>query len=89
MLAITIFVLFAVIAVISAVTLVDCWLKAQHAYADLSREWALIEQGFGPVVEAQDLRLRQMAKRPAMARNTSLRSMALFPPAPARGACTP
>jgi hypothetical protein len=89
MLAISIFALFAAIAVVSAVTLVDCWLKAQHAYAALSREWAALEQGFVPMVEAQDLRLRQMARRPAcgsIARQSALRSAPSLLPVPAHGA---
>lgn len=89
MLAISIFALFAAIAVVSAVTLVDCWLKAQHAYTALSREWAALEQGFVPMVEAQDLRLRKGARRPAcasIARRSALGSALSPRPLPVPGA---
>lgn len=64
MLAATITALFSVIAIATALTLVDFWLRARSAYASLSRQSALVKAGFVPQVEARTVRLRTSTPRP-------------------------
>lgn len=64
MIAASITTLFLVVAIATAITLVDCWLRARSAYASLKRQNSLVEAGFVPQVEAQMVRLRPTAPRP-------------------------
>lgn len=63
MIATTIAVLFSVIALATALTLVDFWLRASSAYVSLRRQSALVRAGFVPQVDAQFVRLRPAASR--------------------------
>ncbi len=67
MIAATITALFSVIAIATAITLIDCWMRAHSAYASLRRQSALVKAGFVPQVEAQIVRIRPSAPRAAAA----------------------
>lgn len=62
MLALTLASLFVVIAVATALALVDTWLRGRVAFANLSRERAWTRAGFVPMVEAEEVRLRSHAR---------------------------
>nr|WP_298926898.1 hypothetical protein [uncultured Erythrobacter sp.] len=63
MLAATITLLFSAVAIATAITLVDCWLRARSAYSSLKRQNDLVKAGFVPQVEARIVRLRPTAPR--------------------------
>ncbi|MBV7259657.1 hypothetical protein [Erythrobacter crassostreae] len=63
MIAATITILFSVIAIATAITLVDFWMRARSAYVSLKRQSALVNAGFVPQVEARIVRLRPNAPR--------------------------
>lgn len=63
MIATTLATLFTVMAIATALALVDFWLRARDAYVYLGRQRALIKAGFVPQVEAQVVRLRPTATR--------------------------
>ena len=67
MIATSITVLISVLAIATALTLIDCWLRARTAYASLRRQSALMKAGFVPQVEAHIVRLRPAAYRSAAA----------------------
>ena len=58
MIAFTLAALFAVVATASALALADSWLRGQYAFRNITRERALLNAGFVPMVEASEVRLR-------------------------------
>ena len=58
MIALTLATLFVIVALASAITLADSWLRGLFAYRTLRRERALMQAGFVPMVEATEVRLR-------------------------------
>ena len=63
MIATTIAALFSLIAIATALALMDVWLRARSAYASLKRQSALVQAGFVPQVEARVIRLRSGTPR--------------------------
>lgn len=59
MLALGIVTLIAVIAVASALTLLDCWIRGRYVFESLKAERALLDAGFVPVVPPAQMRLRK------------------------------
>ena len=58
MLALTLTSLFVIVTFATLVSLTDSWLRWRYAFETLKRERALANAGFVPMVEAQELRLR-------------------------------
>lgn len=69
--AMTITCLFVIAALASALTLLDTWIQARAAFWGVFRERQLLDAGFVPQVDAQEVRLRQPLHRSA--RRTSPR----------------
>lgn len=63
MITATLTILVTVIGIATALTLIDCGLRASSAYASLKRQTALMKAGFVPQVEAQIVRVRPAAPR--------------------------
>lgn len=59
MIAITLASLFLVVSLATALALADSWLRGRYAFAALKRERALVDAGFVPMAQAQELRLRE------------------------------
>lgn len=68
MITTTIAVLILVVALSTALALLDFSLRARSAYASLRRQSELVKAGFVPQVEASVVRLRQTAPRSAGAK---------------------
>lgn len=74
MIAATLTVLFVVIAITALLTLADCVVRGRHALRSLKRERAFVKAGFVPIVEAEELRLRQPVRlAPAATRSFARR----------------
>lgn len=84
MLATSLTVLISVIAIATALTLLDCWLRARSAYASLKRQRALVKAGFVPQVEARIVRLRPAATRSLAATRPFARRLPRAAKAPVR-----
>jgi hypothetical protein len=67
----TITCLFVIAALASSLTLLDTWLQARAAFWSVFRERQLLDAGFIPQIEAEEVRLRQPLHRTA--RRTSPR----------------
>ena len=68
MLALAINLLFAAIGCAAIISLIDSGLKAQRAYARLTREAALMQAGYVVQVDAQQLRVRRAGTSRVVAR---------------------
>lgn len=58
MIALAIATFILVVALATALTLVDFWLRARSAHASLKRQLRLMQVGFVPQVDAKVVRLR-------------------------------
>lgn len=101
MIALTLALLFAVVALATFATLADCWLRGRLAWRMLARERALVAAGFLRMVEVEERRLLGPVRRastatrpaaPLLVQHRSARSPARLPqpwsrplPAPVRG----
>jgi hypothetical protein len=83
MIALTLATLFTVVAVATALSLLDSWLRGQVAFAMLNRERALARAGFVPMVEAEELRLRGPARFATAATRPFARRLPARQPVPA------
>ena len=63
MIALTLAILFAAIAIATGFVLVDCAMRFKSAHASLVRQQALVKAGFVPQVEASAVRLRSNTQR--------------------------
>lgn len=63
MIAMTLTALFSVIAVATALSLLDSWLRGRADFQSLMREKGLLDAGFVPQVEAHEVRLRPQPRR--------------------------
>lgn len=63
MIAMTIACLFVIAALAASLTLLDTWLQARSAFWSVFRERQLLDAGFVPQVEANEVRLRQPLHR--------------------------
>jgi uncharacterized protein YceK len=68
MLALAINLLFAAIGCAAIISLIDSGMKAQRAYARLTREAALMQAGYVVQVDAQQLRVRRAGTSRVVAR---------------------
>lgn len=76
MIALTVAALFTIVAIATALSLVDSWIRGRSAYTVLRREEALLKSGFVPQVEPYETRLRHPAKEVAFGRAQTARSTA-------------
>ena len=63
MIAMTLSTLFAIVAIATALSLIDSWIRGRSAYAGLRREQALLDAGFVPEIEPGEVRLRRSRPR--------------------------
>lgn len=56
--------LFGLVAIVSALALVDCWMRGRWVFARLESERALFDAGFVPVAEPLEMRQREARREP-------------------------
>ena len=86
MIAFSLSALFATVALATLLGLTDCWMRGRRAFASLQRERAMVKAGFVPVVEAQELRLRQNSRFAGSASRPFAHRLPARSPVPAIGA---
>lgn len=62
MIALTLTTLFVVVAFATALSLADSWMRGQMVFGQLSRERSLAKAGFVPMIEAEEVRLRDVRR---------------------------
>ncbi|MEO0690103.1 MAG: hypothetical protein AAFY51_07350 [Pseudomonadota bacterium] len=67
MVTLTLSALFALVAVATALTLVDCWIRGRFIFEALQQERALLDAGFVPMAAAGDHRPRKRVRYDALA----------------------
>lgn len=72
MIAMTLSVLFTIVAIATVLSLIDSWIRGRSEFAALSHERALLNAGFVPEVEPREVRLRR--SRPVTLASVSRRS---------------
>jgi len=80
MIAFSLTALFVTVSLATFLGLTDSWLRGRHAFVALKRERALVNAGFVPMVEAEELRIRKPVRyAPASSRPFARRLPARLP----------
>ncbi|MEM6826738.1 MAG: hypothetical protein AAF553_02225 [Pseudomonadota bacterium] len=59
--------LFTLVAIATALTLVDCWIRGRFVFEALQRESALLDAGFLPMTATADHRVRKRVRYDTLA----------------------
>ncbi len=86
MIAATLTALFVVVSFATLLALADLWMRGHFAFKSLKRERALVKAGFVPMVDAEEVRLRQPARFASAATRPFAHRLPARSPVPALGA---